>query len=348
MAISAVGLGLAALQTAMAEEPEWHYATSLMGDPKYPADFPHFGYVNPDAPKGGELRLSETGGFDSLNPILPKGEAATGIASFVYERLMTDSEDEVSTEYGLLAEAVSYPEDYSEATYRLRENARWHDGEPVTAQDVVWSFNKLVELNPAQRFYYKHVTGAEALDEHTVRFTFDEKDNKELPHIVGQILVMPQHWWEGTDAEGNQRDIGETTLEPPLGSGPYRVTEVNPGSTVTFERVADYWGRDLPVNVGQNNFGRITYSYYRDLNVEFQGFKAGEFDFWSENEAKRWATAYEFPAAVEGKVKREECWKIRTGPPAFWSASSRTCGTAAVPGLPGAPGAQSWFSTSRR
>jgi microcin C transport system substrate-binding protein len=307
-ALSAIGLTIAALQSAPAQEQEreWRHATGLIGEPKYPPGFAHFDYVNPDAPKGGELRLSETGGFDSLNPILPKGETATGIAGLVYETLMTDSEDEVSTLYGLLAESLSYPDDYSDVTYRLRETARWHDGEPVTAQDVVWSFNKLVELNPQQRFYYQHVTGAEALDERTVRFTFDEKGNKELPHIVGQIPVMPQHWWEGTDAAGKQRDIGETTLEPPLGSGPYRIAGVNPGSTLTFERVEDYWGADLAVNAGKNNFDRITYTYYRDLNVEFQAFKAGEFDFWLENEAKRWATAYDFPAVTEGKLKRDK------------------------------------------
>ncbi|QKV20666.1 ABC transporter substrate-binding protein [Oricola thermophila] len=294
------------LQATTAQEAEWRHATSLIGEPKYPPDFRHFDYVNPDAPKGGELRLSETGSFDSLNPILPKGEVATGIVGFVYETLMTSSEDEVSTEYGLLAEALAFPDDYSEVTYRLRENARWHDGEPVTADDVVWSFDKLVEINPQQRFYYQHVTGAEALDERTVRFTFDEAGNKELPHIVGQLPVLPRHWWEGTDADGNPRDIAETTVEPPPGSGPYRIATFSPGSTVTFERVEDYWGRDLPVNVGSHNFDRITYTYYRDLNVEFQAFKAGEFDFWLENEAKRWATAYDFPAVQEGKIRREK------------------------------------------
>jgi microcin C transport system substrate-binding protein len=291
---------------ARAQEQQWRHAASLIGEPKYPADFAHFDYVNPDAQKGGALRLSETGGFDTLNPILPKGEAATGLVGFVYERLMTDAMDEVSAEYGLLAEALSYPADFSEVTYRLRASARWYDGEPVTAEDVVWSYNKLVELNPQQRFYYQHVVEAEAVDARTVRFTFDEKDNKELPQIVGQIPVLPKHWWEGEDAKGNKRSIGQSTLEPPLGSGPYRVSGVNPGSTITFERVKDYWGADLPVNIGQNNFDSITYNYYRDLNVEFEAFKAGEFDFWSENEAKRWATAYDFPAVQNGKIKRDE------------------------------------------
>jgi len=295
-------LALAA-PTAQAE-PEWKHASALVGEPQYPPDFPHFDYVNVDAPKGGTLRLSETGSFDTLNPILPKGETATGLG-LVYESLTTSSLDEISADYGLLAEALRYPDDYAWVEYRLREGARWHDGEPVTADDVVWSFNQLVELNPTQRFYYQHVVGAEAVDARTVRFTFDELNNKELPHIVGQVLVMPEHWWTGTDAQGNQRDIASSTLEPPLGSGPYRITDVSPGSTVTFSRVEDYWGAEVPVNVGKFNFGEISYTYFRDRDVEFQAFKAGEFDYWSENEAKRWATAYDFPAVEEGRIKRE-------------------------------------------
>ncbi|WP_306117422.1 MULTISPECIES: extracellular solute-binding protein [unclassified Roseitalea] len=286
------------------DDAPWVHASALVGEPQYPPDFERFDYVNPDAPKGGTLELSETGSFDTLNPILTKGEVATGLG-LVYESLTTSSLDEISADYGLLAEALSYPEDYAWVKYRLREGARWHDGEPVTAEDVVWSFDKLVELNPTQRFYYQHVVQAEALDDRTVLFTFDEKNNKELPHIVGQVLVLPKHWWTATDAQGNQRDIASSTLEPPLGSGPYRITEVNAGSSVTFTRVEDYWGRDLPVNVGKHNFGEIGYTYFRDRDVEFQAFKAGEFDFWSENEAKRWATAYDFPAVEEGRIKRE-------------------------------------------
>lgn len=300
-----VASGALALTAPAAQaEPEWKHASALVGEPQYPPDFAHFDYVNVDAPKGGTLRLSETGSFDTLNPILPKGEAATGLG-LVYESLTTSSLDEISADYGLLAEALRYPDDYAWVEYRLREGARWHDGEPVTADDVVWSFNQLVELNPTQRFYYQHVVGAEAVDARTVRFTFDELNNKELPHIVGQVLVMPEHWWTGTDAQGNQRDIASSTLEPPLGSGPYRITDVSPGSTVTFSRVEDYWGAEVPVNVGKFNFGEISYTYFRDRDVEFQAFKAGEFDYWSENEAKRWATAYDFPAVEEGRIKRE-------------------------------------------
>lgn len=304
LAITLVLAGFASTAHSQAAEPQWRHATALVGEPKYPPDFAHYDYVNVEAPKGGTLRLSETGSFDTFNPILPRGEIATGLG-LVYESLMTSSLDEISTMYGLLAEALRYPEDYSWVEYRLREGARWHDGEPVTAEDVVWSFDRIVELNPQQRFYYQHVEAAEALDERTIRFSFDETGNKELPHIVGQLLVMPRHWWTGTDAEGNERDIAGSTLEPPLGSGPYRLTEFSPGSATTFERVEDYWGADQPVNIGKYNLDSITYSYFRDRDVEFQAFKAKEFDYWRENRAQRWAEAYDFPAVTEGRIKRE-------------------------------------------
>ncbi|HMQ57850.1 MAG TPA: extracellular solute-binding protein, partial [Rhizobiaceae bacterium] len=182
--------------------------------------------------------------------------------------------------------------------------AKFHDGHPVTAQDVTWTFDRLVELNPSQRFYYQHVVRAEALDEHTVRFTFDEKNNRELPQIVGQMPVLPKHWWEGVDANGKQRNIAEPTLEPPLGSGPYRIGAFNVGSTLTYERVADYWGKDVNVNIGRNNFDMISYTYFLDRSVEFEAFKADNFDYWEENEAKRWATGYDFPKI--GSITREE------------------------------------------
>lgn len=282
----------------------WHHGTALVGEPRYAEGFPHFDYVNPKAPKGGTLRLSETGSFDTFNPLPAKGELATGLG-LIYETLMTSSEDEISAEYGLIAEALSHPDDYSSVTYRLNPNAKWHDGTPISVDDVIWSFEQTISLNPQREFYYQHVERAEATGSHEVTFHFDEKNNRELPHIVGQLLILPKHWWEGTDANGRQRNPGETTLEPPLGSGPYRIADTSPGSTVRFERVEDYWGETLNVNVGQNNFDAITYTYFGDRNVEFEAFKADEFDYWSENEAKRWATGYDFPAANEGLIKRE-------------------------------------------
>ncbi len=288
-----------------AQDRVWRHATSLNETPKYPPDFKHFDYVNPDAPKGGVVRLSDTGGFDTLNPILSKGNPAPGLG-LIYESLMTSSLDEVSTMYGLIAEAMSYPDDYSSVTFRLRPEAKWQDGEPITPEDVVWSFEKLTELNPSQKFYYQHVSKAEVTGEHEVTFTFDQTGNRELPHIVGQLLVLPKHWWEGKDANGKQRDIASSTLEPPLGSGPYRVDRVVPGKTIAYKRVDDYWAKDLPVAIGQDNFDEIRYEIFLDETVEFEAFKADVYDWRSENSAKRWATQYDFPAVQKGYVVKEE------------------------------------------
>lgn len=288
-----------------AAEPVWHHGVALVGTPKYTEGFEHFDYVNPDAPKGGEVRMSVTGSFDTLNPILSKGDPAAGL-NLAFETLMTPSQDEISAEYGLLAEALSYPDDISSATFRLRKEARFADGTPVTPEDVVWSFENAVDLNPQQQFYYKHVKSAEKSGEREVTFHFDEKNNRELPQIIGQLMVLPKHWWEGKAANGGERSIKETTLEAPMGSGPYRITSIDPGSKIVFERNPDYWGKDLAVNVGANNFDRIVYSYFGDRNVEFQAFKAGNIDYWTENVARRWATGYDFPAVKDGRITREE------------------------------------------
>ncbi len=289
---------------AFAQDEGWLHGTSLIGEPKYPADFTQFDYVNPDAPKGGTVRLSVTGSFDSFNPILPEGEAASGLG-LVVETLMTSSLDETSTEYGLLADGLRYPDDYSSVTYRLNPNARWHDGEPVTAEDVVWSFNKIMEVSPPMAQYYANVVSAEITGEREVTFTFDQAGNRELPHIVGQLPVLPQHWWEGTGPNGQPRNIGASTLEPIMGSGPYQIGEFNAGTSVGYERVPDYWGADEPVNVGQNNFDEIRYEFFRDTDVQFEAFKGDQFDWWLENRAQRWAQAYDFPAVTEGRVVRE-------------------------------------------
>lgn len=306
-ALIAFGFGIFVNVPAKAEQAAqpgpWRHATSLLEEPKYPAGFSHFDYVNPDAPKGGTLRLSSNGGFDTLNPIPARGELAEGLG-LVFETLMTSSFDEASAQYGLLAEALNYPDDYSSVTYRLRADARWHDGMPVTPEDVIFSFEKTVEFNPQRQFYYQHVVAAEKTGEREVTFRFDETDNRELPQIVGQLLILPKHWWEATGPDGQPRDISATTLEPLMGSGPYRIATVTPGATLVFERVEDHWARDLNVNVGKQNFDRISYTYFTDRNVAFEAFKGDVFDIWFENEAKRWATGYDVPAVEDGRIKR--------------------------------------------
>lgn len=297
-------LTVATGQPARSEETLRH-GVSLTGELRYPAGFSHFDYVNPSAPKGGELKLAATGTYDTFNPILEKGEAAPGL-SLVFDTLMKEAEDEVSTSYGLLAEGVSYPEDVSSATFRLRAEARWADGKPVIPDDVIFSFEKSKELNPLYMSYYRHVVAVEKTGERDVTFRFDEKNNKELPMILGQFQILPKHWWEGTGPDGKPRDINRTTLEPVLGSGPYRIAEFKAGATIRYELRDDYWGKDLPVNVGQNNFRSIGYTMFGDLDVQFEAFRSGNTDYWVETKAARWATGFDFPAAKDGRVKREE------------------------------------------
>jgi len=287
------------------EQPAFHNGIAIVGDLKYPVGFPRFDYVNPDAPKGGELRLSANGTFDSFNPLLAKGEAAPGI-THVFESLMKSSEDEISASYGLLAEGVSYPDDMSYATFRLRAEAKWADGQPVTPDDVIFSFDKVKEHNPLFFNYYKHVTSAEKTGERDVTFRFDEKNNRELPQILGQFQIVPKHWWEAKDANGQPRDISRTTLEPVMGSGPYKIASFSPGSKIRYELRDDYWGKDINVNVGQNNFGVIDYTMFGDQDVEFEAFRAGGVDYRFDTIARRWATGYDFPAVKDGRVKREE------------------------------------------
>lgn len=289
-----------------AEEPAFRIGVSSSGEPvKYQPGFARFDYVNPDAPKGGEVRLSVVGTYDTFNPVLAKGDAASGL-SLVFETLLKPAEDEVSASYGLLAEGVTFPDDVSSATFRLRKEAKWADGAPVTPEDVIFSFDRARELNPQYAVYYKHVVKAEKTGERDVTFTFDEKNNVELPSILGQFLVVPKHWWEGKDEKGNPRDIARTTLEPVMGSGPYKLAGFQAGGSIRYELRDDYWGRDINVNVGQNNFRSLTYTYFGDMDVAFEAFRSGAVNFWTENTARRWATAYDFPAVKDGRVKREQ------------------------------------------
>jgi microcin C transport system substrate-binding protein len=300
--------------TAVADEAQsergglpFRHGLSLFGDLKYPADFKQFDYVKANAPKGGTVRLSTTGTFDNFNIVVSgvKGSLAAGI-ELIYDSLMVPALDEISTEYGLLAGGASYPDDFSYVTYRLRPNARWHDGKPVTPQDVIYSFDVFRKNHPQLAAYYRHVVKAEQTGERDVTFRFDHPGNRELPQIVGQFNILPQHWWEGTDANGNKRDVTATTLEPPLGCGAYRLKEFSPGRSLVFERVEDYWGKDLPVNIGRDNFQQIRYEFFRDLTVALEAFKADQMDWRTETSAKNWATAYDFPAVHEKRVVLEE------------------------------------------
>lgn len=313
LAIAASFAGLLACPATAEETPVRHHALSLIGEPKYPAGFAHFDWVNPDAPKGGLVRMADIGSFDSLNPVLYRGEAAAGLG-FITENLMSDNLDESSTAYGLIAEWASYPDDYSSVTFKLRDEARWHDGKAIMPEDVIYSLEVNKAANPRLGFYYKNVTRAEATGDNEVTFYFDVKNNRELPMIMGQLTVLPKHYWTGTDAKGVQRDPMKTTLEPPLGSGPYRVKHVAPGRTIAYERVKEYWGKDLPVNKGQWNFDEIRFDYYRDDTVALESFKAGNLDYRQETSAKNWATAYDFPAVRESFVKLQEVELDRSQP----------------------------------
>jgi microcin C transport system substrate-binding protein len=290
-----------------AQEKTWRHGVSLFGDLKYPAGFKQFDYVNAAAPKGGAVHEIAIGTFDSFNIVVAgvKGAPAVGV-ELIYETLLTPAFDEVSSEYGLLAEAVSYPDDFSWASYRMRAEAKWHDGKPVTPEDAIFSFNAFMKHSPQHAAYWRHVVKIEKTGDREITFTFDAPGNRELPQIVGQLQVLPQHWWEGTDKNGNKRDITATTLEPPLGSGAYRIKEFVPGRSIVLERAKDYWGRDLNVNIGRHNFDELRYEYFRDSTVALEAFKGDQVDWRTENSAKNWATAYDFPAVTEKRVLKEE------------------------------------------
>jgi microcin C transport system substrate-binding protein len=274
------------------------HGLSIHGDLRYPPGFPHFAYVNPAAPKGGNVRLAATGTFDNLNPFILKGVPPQGIAT-TFETLLVTSADEPSSEYGLIAETIETPPDRSWVAFTLRAAARFHDGSPIAAEDVVWTFETLrTKGHPLYRSYYAAVASVERTGPRTVRFTFKAGDNRELPVIVGQLPVLSKAYWSG-------RDFTKTTLEAPLGSGPYRVESFEPGRSITYRRVPDYWAAALSVNVGRHNFDTIRYDYYRDGTVALEAFKAGAYDLRAENSAKNWATAYDVPAVGDGRIRKE-------------------------------------------
>lgn len=284
------------LPTISAAAEHQAHAIAMYGSPKYPANFANFDYVNPSAPKGGKLRLGKEGTFDSFHPYIPKGNA---ISTGSIESLLIESNDEPFTAYGLIAESIDWPDDRSWVIFTLRPEARWHDGQPITADDVIWSFKTLTTQGlPQYRFYYRSVSKVEKLGPRRVRFRFSEKNNRELPIIVGQMPILPKHYWAN-------RDFTKTTLEPPLGSGPYRVTRFEAGRYVVQERVKDYWGKDLAVNKGLNNFAQIRTVYYRDAVAIRLALKSGDIDLRQENQAKAWALDYDIAAVKKGWLNKE-------------------------------------------
>lgn len=301
----AAGPGSASAQVAAS------HGLSMYGDLKYAPGFTHFDYANPSAPKHGTVKLAAIGTYDTLNPFILKGVAAAG-TSDTFDTLMESSADEPFSEYGLIAESVELPADRSWVTFNLRPEARFHDGSPITADDVLWTFETLKSKgHPFYRSYYSRVVKAERLGARSIRFSFGPGDNRELPLIVGQLPVLSRAYW-------STRDFEKTTLEPPLGSGPYRIAAVEPGRAIVYRRVENYWAAHLPVRAGRNNFDTIRFDYYRDTTVALEAFKAGQYDFREENMAKNWATGYATPAVAAGLIKKEQIPnEVPTGMQAF-------------------------------
>ena len=286
-------------------EPLKAHALSRVGVIKFPAGFQHFDWVNPDAPKGGTVRLADIGGFDNLNPFTFKGLLGSGTA-LLHDSLMVPSLDEPATAYGLIAAWVSHPDDYSSVTFGLNPAARFQDGSPITPADVVFSFDEQKKADPVRAITYRDVVKVEKTGEHEVTFFFARAGNRDLPLLVSQLAVIPRQYWTGRNANREARDLSRTTLEPPLGSGPYRIKSFEPNRTIVYERVKDYWAKDLPVMRGQFNFDEIRFDSYRDDVPAFEAFKAGEISILQENSAKKWATEYIFPAVRDGRVVKLE------------------------------------------
>ena len=275
------------------------HGIAMHGDLKYPAGFKHFDYVNPDAPKGGDVKLGSIGGFDTFNGFIVKGRSAAGLG-LMYDSLMASSSDEPFSMYGLIAESVEMARDRSWVIFHLNPKARWHDGKPITVEDVIWTFNTLVEKGtPFYRYYYGNVAKIEKVAARSVKFSFKPGENRELPLIVGQLTVLPKHYWE-------KRDFSKTTLEPPLGSGPYRLKSFEANRRVVYDRVKDYWAAKHPVRRGEYNFDTVRFEYFRDSTVSREAFKAGAFDHQSESSSKAWATEYDTSAVKDGNlIKRK-------------------------------------------
>lgn len=291
-------------ETPAVTAPAPQHAIALHGTPKYGPDFEHVEYVNPEAPKGGTIKSHVVGTFDSLNPFIIKGTPAAGLnfirSGLVYQSLMQNAWDEPFTLYGVLAESIEVPEDRSWVAFNIRPEAKWNDGKPVTAEDVVWTFNTLTSKGtPFFKAYWHDVTNVTAESDKRVKFEFGVKGNAELPLIIAEMSILPKHFWEG-------KTFDQSSLEKPLGSGPYEVGEIDPGRAITYTRLDDWWGKDLPFFKGMYNFDKIEYDYYRDSNVALEAFFAGEYDVKLENTAKLWAQAYDAPPVKDGRISKEE------------------------------------------
>lgn len=297
--VSALIMVLSLLGTGVAQASEPSHASSMYGNVKYPAGFSHFDYVNPDAPKGGKLKLNSIGTFDSLNPWIIKGTSAAGITR-IYDTLTIASLDEPFTQYGLIAEKMEIADDRSWEIFYLDPKATFADGKPITTEDVAFTFHTLVQQgSPFWGFYYKDVTQVDVLDKLRIKFSFKEGASRELPLIIGQMAILPKHYWQ-------DRDFSKTSLDIPVGSGPYKIAEVKPGKRIVYERRDDYWAKDLPVNKGLHNFDSISYDYYQDETVALEAFKGSAYDYRQETTAQRWATGYQSPALSSGRIIKEE------------------------------------------
>ncbi len=286
--------------------PEISWGISTFGDLKYPKNFQHFDYVNPNAPKGGEVKFGAEGGFNSLNNFILKGIPASGL-SYLYDSLTEGSEDEISSRYALVAENVRISPDKSWIEFQLNKKARFHDGVSIDADDVIFTFNKLIsEGHPSYKMLFREVSEVKKINTHLVKFFFKKNHNRDLPLLVASLPVLPKHYYDSVD-------FSKTNLQPPLGSGPYKIKEVKPNRSITFERVKDYWAKDLPVNRGRYNFDKITYDYYRDNNVLIEAFKSQKYDLRQENIARNWANSYNIEAIKNGEIIKRE---IKHGLPA--------------------------------
>lgn len=296
---------LAAHAQDNAGDGAWHYGIALHGEPKYPEGFTHVDYVNPDAPKGGTLRRGQMGTFDSLNPFIIKGVPAAGLnllgSSILYESLMMNSADEPFSLYGVIADGVMVAPDKTWVKFKINPKARWQDGTPITSADVIWTFETLMKNGrPFYKAYWHDVESVVPDGDQIVTFNFSVKGNAELPLIIAQLPVLPKHYW---GADGH--DFTKTTLEPPLGSGPYKIGKVDPGRSIEYVRDPDWWGKDLPLFKGMYNFDKIIYDYYRDEDVMHEAFLSGAFDAKEENHQKRWMESYDTPAVKSGEIVKE-------------------------------------------